>query len=141
MSITYIKGNLFETECLNIGHGCNSVGVMGRGAALEFKQRYPHVYWEYRKACFNGSLKPGSVHVSSEQNKILYNFITQPYPGPYAKIEYIKNSMTQAVLTYELKEIAIPKIGCGLGGLNWKDVETMLNTEFPSVIFHIYSLI
>ena len=132
MPIEYRTGDLFKTEIEAIAHGCNARGYMGAGIALQFKRRFPEVYKEYKTFC-DGSkaynvpiLGKHCTHYTKE--KRVYSLITQLHPGPCASIEAIETSLLGALrleraITENKAELAIPRIGCGLGGLSWAKVQ------------------
>ena len=122
-------GNLFDTDRVCIGHGVNVDGVMGAGIAKEFKQRFPENYSIYRAYCKSGLLKPGECLTTPDGDHIIMNIASQAKPGPDATYEWLFTAARQAAhhaKKYDHRVIAIPQIGCGIGGLNWYDVETIL---------------
>ena len=157
-NIEYRKGNLFGTDSQVICQGCNTLGKMGKGIALLFKERYPEMYQEYRNLCFTNRFIPGDLfvykipegyHMGNTQSNIKYifNLGTQPKPGPYAKVSYIRESLLKGILyarEHNLSSIALPQIGCGLGGLNWnREVKPLLeelSASHPDITLIVYSL-
>lgn len=129
----YVKGDLFETDCRAIGHGVNLRGIMGGGVAAEVKRRYPRVFETYQTLCL---FKPeefqlGDVLPASETSNdpIIFNMATQDLPGPHAELKAIKRAAFSALALAKslgIEEIAIPKIGTGIGVLDWEDVEDRL---------------
>lgn len=129
----YVQGDLFETDCRAIGHGVNLRGIMGGGVAAVVRMRYPRVFETYQTICL---LKPeefplGSVLPASQSSAdpVIFNMATQDLPGPNADISAITSAaFTTLALAKSLgiAEVAIPKIGSGIGGLDWKDVEEYL---------------
>lgn len=125
-------GDITEADEKHIIHGCNAQGVMGSGVALAIRKKWPVVYEEYRNRYDECGLYPGdvvSVKVSDEQ--IVHNFITQEYYGrdgkKYASLGNIVACWVNLLhFDYEWGNIAIPRIGCGLGGLQWPCVEEIL---------------
>lgn len=126
MALEIKKGNLFATENTIIGHGVNIVGVMGAGIAKTFKDLYPDNFLLYKDLCKSNALKPGMVLVTEEKGKTIVNIASQDYPGPCARLEWIKQGLEKF---YQLgyTSLTLPWIGCGIGGLNKKDVETILS--------------
>ncbi|MGM7645738.1 macro domain-containing protein [Nocardia sp. JW2] len=120
-------GNLFAATDLDaVGHGCNCAGAMGRGIATEFKRRWPEMYEEYRVRCRDGRLTPGSVFVWQCDDVTVYNLGTQAHWRGKATLPAIVSSVG-AMLAHadeaDLRRIGVPRIGAGLGGLEWSDVE------------------
>lgn len=132
--IIYKKQNIVETDCKAIAHGVNCQGVMNSGVAKSIRNNWPEAYESYMAYCnyYNESLmKPplGFVNVlKTKDGKWIGNCFTQEYYG-YDKKRYahpiaVLNSLYQFsidLIQYtDVREIAIPKIGCGRGGLDWE---------------------
>jgi O-acetyl-ADP-ribose deacetylase (regulator of RNase III) len=132
--ITFVEGDLFDMDLPALGHGCNCQGVMGRGIAVVFKNRYPEMYKVYQDACENLEYQLGDVFVWGPPDQtpgepVIYNLATQPTPGPTASLEAIQSSLTDALEDAKergIDKIGIPRIGAGLGGLKWEDVSVAL---------------
>lgn len=136
--IEYRKGDLFSaTDVYCFAHGVNSRGVMGAGIAVEFKKRYPNMFAHYKQMCLDMVYGPGDCltwaptcqDAEPGLTKSIYNlFIKDHWKNP-AKIGWVKqaiNEMLKCEVWEKAGAIAMPKIGCGLGGLDWKDVEVVL---------------
>lgn len=134
--IIYRKSSLFDTqEGIAIAHGCNTLGVMGAGIAKYFKELFPEMYVSYQNKCKNKEFLPGGSFIwknptkeGDHANRFVVNLATQDRPGPFARLEWIEESLCDSLkkLDMEVKAIAMPKIGCGLGGLDWIDVKEVL---------------
>lgn len=145
MPIEYRSGDLFTSDAEVLAHGCNCQGVMGAGIAKEFKDRYPGMFKEYNLACKGRTFEPGSYMVyEATSSKTILNLATQDYPGRNARLDLIEKSLTKALEAHpELKSIAMPRIGCGIGGLAWEEVERVLKRvakAYPLVTFYVYTL-
>lgn len=126
--ISYIEyGNIFNLEGVtNFAHGCNCAGAMGKGIALQFKQKYPKMYLEYNKLCKEGQFSLGDLLTYKHENEVVFNLGTQKTWRTNADISAIENSLNKMLLyasKNDISKIALPKIGAGLGGLNWNDVK------------------
>ena len=124
------NGDIFASKCDFLINPVNTVGVMGKGLALEFKKRFPSNFAKYRKYCENGSLEIGKILIVPEYGKAIVNFPTKTHWKESSKIEYIiagLNKLKLAVDRYNIKSIAFPKIGCGLGNLAWNDVLPLIS--------------
>ena len=119
-------GNLFDTTQTHVGHGVNTYGVMGAGIAKEFKARYPHNFKQYKAWCDSGEAKGGDFLLSGEQNKILVNIASQERPGRHAKMQYLVIALTTLARNRPGITLALPEIGCGIGGLEWGSVKSAL---------------
>ncbi len=132
------RGNLLKSGVEALVNTVNTVGVMGKGIALQFRKAFPKDYFNhYKKACENGELQLGKVHIyhhSSISNpKFIINFPTKKHWRGKSKIEDVKSGLEDLVLKVkenEIKSIAIPPLGCGNGGLNWKDVKPLIEEAF-----------
>ena len=129
MSLTAVTGDLFGLDLPALGHGCNCAGAMGAGIAVVFRKRYPAMYREYRRRCTAGEFRPGDVFVWEAPDLVVYNLATQPVPGPTARLDAIEASVRAALADAEVRELprlGIPRLGAGLGGLDWSDVAPVL---------------
>jgi O-acetyl-ADP-ribose deacetylase (regulator of RNase III) len=129
--IIYMQGDLFSSTTPAIGHGVNTTGVMGAGIAVAFKKEFPEMYEEYRQHCLDGSLEPGGLfeYAVEEENLYVYNLATQDKPGAHAHLDWLRSSLNTALWRvdgYGMDRIALPRIGAGLGGLAWEDVERVM---------------
>jgi O-acetyl-ADP-ribose deacetylase (regulator of RNase III) len=132
--ITFTTGNLLEEigKSEAVVNTVNTVGVMGKGIALEFKNRFPDNFKTYKIACNNKSFSVGQMlmHEIDEGNtKYIVNFPTKTHWRYPSKIEYIVkglDDLARILKEKEIKSIAIPALGCGNGKLNWKDVKPLI---------------
>ena len=101
----------------------NTVGVMCKGIALQFKEEFPSNFATYKTACSTGALVPGKLLITREINsqgieKIIVNFPTKLHWRNPSKYEYIRDGLAElskALYEYNIKSIAIPPLGCGNG--------------------------
>lgn len=120
-----VEGDLFNGGYETIGHGVNCQGVMGAGIAKEFKIRYPNMFYSYKALCEVHQIRLGDVHPWQEKGVKGYNLATQFQPGANASLVGIRLAVTKAMShakNNHIKYIAIPRIGCGIGGLQWTEV-------------------
>ena len=107
----------------------NCVGVMGKGVALQFKQKYPDNFKKYKKACDNKKVVPGKMFVVDTgllQPRFIVNFPTKDHWRGNSKAEYIIDGLKdlkKVLVENDIKSISIPPLGCGNGGLVWEDVK------------------
>lgn len=128
--IKYVSGNIFNSEADVIVNPVNTYGVMGKGLAKQFKDRYPKMFKIYYTACKEKDFSIGQLMLISEKDHRILLFPTKKHWKDKSKLEYIKEGLDKFVDNYErlnIKSIAFPKIGCGLGGLDWADVNFALN--------------
>ena len=131
----YRKGNIFESNAVALFNPVNCKGVMGKGLALQFKEKFPDNERSYIVTCHRRNMRPGKVHVFGLKHKdyptleLIFNFPTKDDWRNPSKIEYIEDGMLDAaniLKILKIESVAIPKLGCGLGGLNWKDVHEVI---------------
>ena len=144
--IKYISNrNIFNSNCEFIINPVNTVGVMGKGLALQFKNLFPNNFLKYRQHCLNGNLTIGKLLVTSENNKKIINFPTKQDWRNNSELEYIILGLQKleiAIQKFNIKSIAFPKIGSGLGGLDWnlvlEEIKKFHQRINPDVIIEIY---
>ena len=131
--IRYQQGNLLEAPVEALVNTVNTVGVMGRGIALMFKERYPENFKAYAAACKSGDVQIGRMFVTAtnelEGPRWIINFPTKKHWRPKSRIEWIEQGLEDLVRVIREKEIrslTIPPLGCGNGGLNWADVQNLI---------------
>lgn len=130
--VKYIKrGDIFKLEGVNsYAHGCNCSGAMGKGIALQFKIKYPRMYKDYKLLCKQGHFFLGEVFHYNYGEGIIFNLGTQKHWRTKAELDAIELSikkMIEIALDIGIKKIAMPAIGSGLGGLEWKEVKRIIN--------------
>lgn len=138
--IKVVQNNLFNTEAEAIINTVNCVGVMGKGLALEFKKQYFGNYIAYKRACDAGQVKIGKMFVYKTESffdpKYIINFPTKDHWKNPSKMEYIReglDDLIEVIKTNNIKSIAIPPLGCGLGGLNWDEVKEMIIVKMQNL--------
>jgi len=138
--LQFKKGNIFNEKVEALVNTVNCVGVMGKGIALQFKKKFPQNYLAYKKACQEKQVKIGKMFVYKLQlfgnPKYIINFPTKRHWKEKSKLEYIGVGLKDLVTTinkFKIKSIAIPPLGCGLGGLDWKLVKGLLEEELKPV--------
>jgi len=125
------EGDLFTCGLPAIGHGCNIQGVMGAGIAARFRRRNPAMYLQYRRRCKAGMFTLSSAFMEwvTEDGTVIFNLATQPDPGPTAtlgQISFAVGGALEACASWNIPALGIPRIGAGLGGLQWADVRKTL---------------
>lgn len=148
MNIYYHKGNLLKSDAQALLNTVNCLGVMGKGIALQFKQAFPENFKQYVKACKNKEVQPGKMNVyatGTEENPFyIINFPTKIHWKDSSKLEYLQHGLKdliRVIKQYNIRSIAIPPLGCGLGGLKWHIVEPIivkLMQEVPQTKVIIY---
>ena len=130
----FIKGNLLTSPTQALVNTVNTVGVMGKGIALQFKERFPQNFKIYQAAFKKGELQIGKMLVVKESNlegeKTIINFPTKAEWFKKSKYEYIEQGLkdlVRVVNEYQIKSISIPPLGCGNGGLSWDKVKNLIS--------------
>lgn len=127
--IRRVSGNLLEADVEALVNTVNTVGVMGRGVALQFKFAYPANYEAYRAACDAGEVEPGKMLII-EANRLynpryIINFPTKRHWKSKSRMDDIESgliALAEEVRRLGIRSIAVPPLGCGLGGLDWTEV-------------------
>ena len=135
--VTYTQGNLLEADVDAVVNTVNTVGIMGKGIALMFKEQFPRNFEAYARACDAGEVRIGKMFVT--ENKELFgprwiiNFPTKTHWRVKTKIEWVEDGLKDLVRVIrekEIQSIAIPPLGCGNGGLDWSDVRPLIEASF-----------
>ena len=138
--IIYVKGDIFNSQMETIVNPVNCVGVMGKGLALEYKRRYPALFLSYKSTCARKLIIPGRVYVSRQQDKKVLLFPTKDHWKDPSKYEYIDSGLTYFAKNYKalkIRSCAFPRIGCGLGGLDWEKVKALLEKHLGDLDIEI----
>lgn len=122
-------GDIFKSKATVLTNPVNSVGVMGAGLAKEFKRRWPESYKRYRSRCISDQIRPGHPYLDRNQTPYLLHFPTKENYWDRSRLEDIAFGLerTSALLDFwDITSIAIPALGCGLGGLDWEVVHDVI---------------
>jgi O-acetyl-ADP-ribose deacetylase (regulator of RNase III) len=145
MSYTEVVGDLFDADADALAHGINCKGAMAAGIAAEFARRYPRMEKQYVERCQLDLIRPSSYFFWAGDRPLVYNLATQMFPGSDARLTWVKRSV-DAMLTHArgvgIQSIAMPRIGCGIGGLQWEDVSMVIKelAESSPIDVNVYSL-
>jgi O-acetyl-ADP-ribose deacetylase (regulator of RNase III) len=142
--IQYKTGNLIQEEVEAIVNTVNCVGIMGRGLALQFKKSFPDNFKSYESACKKNEILIGKMFVHETRlpsyPKFIINFPTKRHWREVSHIEYIEMGLMdlkQVIENLGITSIAIPPLGCGLGGLNWNHVKPYIEKMFQDSPIHV----
>jgi O-acetyl-ADP-ribose deacetylase (regulator of RNase III)/uncharacterized protein YwgA len=131
--IIYKVGNILDAKADALVNTVNTVGVMGKGIALQFKNEFPENYKEYTDAVNRKEIAVGKVQIVPVNGingvKYIVNFPTKAHWRNPSKIEWIKDGLKdlrKQVQALKIESIAVPPLGCGNGGLNWDDVKPLI---------------
>ncbi len=137
MPVVVVRGgDLFKSQAQTLVNAVNCVGVMGKGIALEFKKRFPAMYSDYVERCRSGRMQPGRPYLYMPEEraaKWILNFPTKHHWRDQSSfIDIIAGLMYLEDLhkIWGVKSLAVPALGTGLGGLEWKEVEAIMVNHF-----------
>jgi O-acetyl-ADP-ribose deacetylase (regulator of RNase III) len=141
-------GNLLTAEAEALVNTVNTVGVMGKGIALQFKRAYPGNYRDYKTACARGEVRLGQMHVFDTgrmgHGRIIINFPTKEHWRSRSRLADVASgleALIDVVRDRGISSIAIPALGCGNGGLAWDEVRPMIEAavaRMPGVTALVY---
>ena len=121
--ITYVVCDLFESPARVLVNTVNTVGVMGKGIAKQFKQVYPDMFREYQEICESRKFEVGDLWLYKTANKWVLNFPTKKHWRQPSRIDYIESGLEKFVATYHvygITSVSFPFLGCGNGELDWE---------------------
>lgn len=139
--IKYVEGNIFDSPAQTIVNTVNTVGVMGKGLALSFKERYPEMFVTYRNMCEKHKLLVGKLMLYSAADHMILLFPTKENWRNPSRIEYIDAGLSNFVRSYaqhHITSIAFPKLGCGNGELSWDTVKPVMERYLSSLPIDVY---
>ncbi len=138
--IEIVQGNILEAEAEAIVNAVNCVGVMGKGLALQFKKTHPANFEAYRRECAAGQVQPGRMFIHAmgrmDKPKYIINFPTKRHwrdPSRYDDIQAGLTSLVEEIRRMGIGSIAVPPLGCGLGGLDWTEVRSLIEAAFAEL--------
>ncbi len=133
-------GNLLEADTEVLVNTVNTVGVMGKGIALQFRKAFPDNYKAYRKACEKGEVVPGKMFVFETGQltgpRLIVNFPTKRHWRAKTRVVDVEDGLVDLVRVIQredVRSIAIPPLGCGNGGLQWFVVKPIIEGALGSM--------
>lgn len=138
--IIYKTGNLLEAPVEALVNTVNTVGVMGKGVALQFKNAFPENFKAYSDAVKSGSFHLGEVLVVRVKTvgtaSYVINFPTKAHWRFPSRLEWIQSGLKDLhakIQKYGIRSIALPPLGCGNGGLDWNQVRHLIENELSDL--------
>lgn len=125
----YLTGDIFSSPAQVLTNTVNCVGVMGAGLALEFKKRFPRLNADYESRCRQGEVIPGRPYLYEDDTIQVLNFPTKRHWQESSRLEDIEEGLKYLAANHAAMGIfylALPPLGCGLGGLKWADVKGLV---------------
>jgi O-acetyl-ADP-ribose deacetylase (regulator of RNase III) len=126
--------DLFASGAGVLVNATNTMGVMGGGIALAFKQRFPAMFEHYKNACARGEHAPDRLHVWHERpGLVVVNLATKVDPRDPSEYDYVTAGLKALRKWLRShghsrwgRSVAVPALGCGLGGLVWREVNLLV---------------
>ncbi len=138
--ITFTQGNLLDANAQALVNTVNTVGIMGKGVALMFKEAFPDNFKSYQAACKRGDVRVGRVFVTERQAllgpKWIINFPTKEHWRQPSRMEWIEEGLEdlkRVIAEKKIRSIALPPLGSGNGGLDWQDVRRKIEAALGSM--------
>jgi O-acetyl-ADP-ribose deacetylase (regulator of RNase III) len=146
--LVFKSGNIMDSKCFALVNTVNTVGVMGKGIALQFKNEFPHNFEVYHKSCIGQKFKIGKLLLVKDASllmgeRLIINLPTKTnwrFGAEYTYIEQGLISLAQLIEAKQIESIAIQALGCGNGGLNWDKVRLLIiqNLGAQNSLIEIY---
>lgn len=146
--VYFLDGNMFELKSQYLVNTINCVGAMGKGIALEFKNRYPEMFTEYKKQCEEGKIDIGLPFIWENTDLfdpvVIINLPTKMHWRDPSKLIFIQKGLNWLEEYFKDKPdvtINMPALGCGNGGLDWDTVKDMIYKQLHPLqaTFYVYS--
>jgi O-acetyl-ADP-ribose deacetylase (regulator of RNase III) len=138
--IELTQGDILQADAEALVNTVNCVGIMGRGVALQFRKAFPANYKAYKSACDAEQVQPGKMFVHElfrlYNPRLIINFPTKRHWRGDSRIEDIQAGLidlVKVIQKYQIHSIAIPPLGCGLGGLDWNVVRPAIIQAFANL--------
>lgn len=139
--LRFHRTSLLTSNCQTVVNTVNTVGVMGKGLAAAFKERYPQMFHEYKSICSDGKLSPGQSWLWKGPDQWVLNFATKKHWRNPSKLEYVRNGLDEFRRKYAdlgIREVAFPRLGCGNGGLDWEQVRPLMVEKLQGLPISVY---
>lgn len=138
--IKFVSGNLFDAKVEALVNTVNTAGVMGKGLALQFKKAFPENSKAYEAACKRGEVQIGKMFVFDAGGIVLpryvINFPTKKHWRSPSKLEYVEQGLAnliEVIRDRQIRSIAVPPLGAGLGGLDWSKVRALIERRLADL--------
>lgn len=142
--ISYTTGDILSSPAQVITNAVNCVGVMGKGLALQFKSKYPSMFQDYSVRCKNNKVLPGRPYLYEDDQVQILNFPTKRDWRETSLLSDIEEGLiylSQNFREMGIYSLALPALGCGLGGLKWNEVKPLIEkylSALPDLEVFIY---
>lgn len=140
------RGDILKQDAEALVNTVNCVGVMGRGVALQFRKAYPENYKAYREACARREIQPGRMLVFDLNRlvnpRLIINFPTKRHWKGKSRLDDVRTGLQDLVKVlqqHQVRSVAVPPLGCGLGGLDWRTVRPLIEEALGALPdLHVY---
>jgi O-acetyl-ADP-ribose deacetylase (regulator of RNase III)/uncharacterized protein YwgA len=136
----FVTGNLLDASTEALINTVNCVGIAGRGVAFQFRHAFPNNFATYVQACKRGELQPGQMLVTEtgfvDHPKYIINFPTKRHWKGKSRLEDIQiglEALIAEIQSRQIRSVALPALGCGLGGLEWSQVRPLIEQAFKAL--------
>lgn len=137
----FTQGNLLDADVEAVVNTVNTVGVMGKGIALMFKERFPENFEAYDRACKRKEVQLGRMFVTESPElsgpRWIINFPTKGHWRYPSRLEWIEEGLVdlrRVVIEKSIRSIAVPPLGSGNGGLDWRDVRPLIESALGDLV-------
>ncbi len=147
--IQHAQGDLLKADVEALVNTVNCVGVAGRGIALQFRKAFPDNFKVYQRACKRQELQPGRLLIHETGGltppHFIINFPTKRHWKGKSLLEDIDaglETLREEILRLKIRSLALPPLGCGLGGLHWSQVRPRIEAvlgDLPDVLILLFS--
>lgn len=136
----FTQGNLLEADVDAVVNTVNTVGVMGKGIALMFKERFPENFQAYAAACKRGDVEVGRMFLAAASElhgpRWIINFPTKKHWRSRTQLPWVIEGLEHlrgVIQEKGIRSIAIPPLGCGNGGLEWRVVRPLIENALSGL--------
>ena len=139
--LQFIHSSILDSQAQTVVNTVNTVGVMGKGLAQAFREKYPSMFKAYKELCDKEQFSVGQLWLWRGANQWVLNFPTKKHWRYPSKLEYIESGLSKFVANYEargIREISFPRLGCGNGGLEWEQVRPVMEKYLAPLPIPIY---
>ena len=139
--LVYLESDLFASPAQTLVNTVNTEGVMGKGIAKTFKQKYPEMFAEYKRLCDHKELRIGTLMLWRGAEHWVLNFPTKTTWRLPSQLRYVEEGLQKFAATYEelgITSISFPPLGCGNGNLDWRDVKPLMERYLRDLAIPVY---
>lgn len=139
--LEYVTTSVFDSPAQTLVNTVNTVGVMGKGIAKDFRRLYPDMFDRYRAFCLSGGFAVGQLYLYRTSHKWVLNFPTKKHWRNPSKLEWVEAGLARFVATYSqygITSVSFPQLGTGNGGLSWPTVRPLMERHLKSVRIPVY---